>query len=94
MNTDPISSRFDMHGNTTLYLTQEVLDSEPILLQTSPMPIKAGRARELIKTFLKSNASHHSGRASTVWVLVEHCKNHKIDYCLTGTPAEGYLIEK
>jgi hypothetical protein len=86
-------TRFQLRSKEPLYITQEVLDSEPILRNTSPAVIQVARARELVNMFMQSKVSEHSGRGSTLWVLVEYCKHNKIDYCLTGTPSEGYIIE-
>lgn len=86
-------TRFAGHGSYILHATHELLESEPILKQTLPAPITIGRARELLKMFLRCYLSTHSGKGSTLWVLVEYCKHAKIEYCIIGTPSEGYIIE-
>lgn len=86
-------TRFFGDGRQTLTADPEVFASEPALANTFPSTIQRARASALIDAYLKHGFSNHSGRGSTLWVLVEFCKAKDLPYNINGTPAEGYYIE-
>jgi hypothetical protein len=92
---DPIfvGTRFAANGKDMVAPLLLTLEAEPALQNTLPRPLRVSRARSLIRTFLATNRSQHSGRGNSVWVLVEFCKEKMLPYALTGTPSEGYCME-
>lgn len=61
---------------------------------TRPEPISRGLARLMCQNFDASGHSNHSGRGSTLWVVLEHCAEADIAYNLRAVPGIGYYIER
>lgn len=58
------------------------------------MPVSSAQQRRIIDAFDSSGSSMHSGRAGTLWVLLEHCQKNKIPYHLVAEPGLGFFIQK
>lgn len=61
---------------------------------TRPMPVTRMQARLLCQNFDASGHSNHSGRGSTLWVILEHCAEADIPYNLRALPGLGYYVER
>jgi len=60
---------------------------------TRPEAITRGQARLMCQNFDASGHSNHSGRGSTLWVVLEHCAEADIAYNLRAVPGIGYYVE-
>lgn len=61
---------------------------------TRPAPVTRAQARLLCQNFDASGHSNHSGRGSTLWVILEHCAQADIAYNLRALPGMGYYVER
>jgi hypothetical protein len=61
---------------------------------TRPAPVTRAQARLLCQNFDASGHSNHSGRGSTLWVVLEHCAEADIAYNLRALPGLGYYVER
>ena len=61
---------------------------------TQPAPVSCAQARLMCQNFDASGHSNHSGRGSTLWVILEHCAEIAIAYNLRAMPGVGYYIER
>lgn len=61
---------------------------------TRPEPITRALARLMCQNFDASGHSNHSGRGSTLWVVLEHCAEADIAYNLRAVPGIGYYVER
>ncbi len=61
---------------------------------TQPAPITAVQARLMCQNFDASGHSNHSGKGSTLWVILEHCAEADIAYNLRAVPGIGYYVER
>jgi hypothetical protein len=61
---------------------------------TQPAPVSRAQARLMCQNFDASGHSNHSGRGSTLWVILEHCAQADIAYNLRAMPGVGYYIER
>lgn len=61
---------------------------------TRPAPVSRGQARLMCQNFDASGHSNHSGRGSTLWVILEHCAEVDIAYNLRAMPGVGYYVER
>ncbi len=61
---------------------------------TDPTPVSRVQARLMCQNFDASGHSNHSGRGSTLWVILEHCAQTDIAYNLRAMPGVGYYIER
>jgi len=61
---------------------------------TQPAPVSRAQARLMCQNFDASGHSNHSGRGSTLWVILEHCAEADIAYNLRAMPGVGYYIER
>jgi hypothetical protein len=61
---------------------------------TSPAPITRDQARLMCRNFDASGHSNHSGKGSTLWVVLEHCAEADIAYNLRAMPGIGYYVER
>ena len=48
----------------------------------------------MCQNFDASGHSNHSGRGSTLWVILEHCAAVDIAYTLRALPGVGYYVER
>ena len=56
--------------------------------------VRKSTARQLCKNFDVCGHSTHSGQGSTVWVILEHCRENLIQYTITGEPGVGFFIQR
>lgn len=61
---------------------------------THPAPITRAQARLMCRKFDASGHSNHSGKGSTLWVVLEHCAEADIAYNLRAMPGIGYYVER
>ena len=61
---------------------------------TQPTPVTRSQARLLCQNFDASGHSNHSGKGSTLWVILEHCAEVDIAYNLRAMPGMGYYVER
>jgi hypothetical protein len=61
---------------------------------TRPAAVTRAQARLLCQNFDASGHSNHSGRGSTLWVILEHCAQADIPYNLRALPGLGYYVER
>lgn len=61
---------------------------------TRPAPVTCAQARLMCQNFDASGHSNHSGRGSTLWVILEHCAAVDIAYTLRALPGVGYYVER
>ena len=61
---------------------------------TRPAPVTRSQARLLCQNFDASGHSNHSGRGSTLWVILEHCSDADIPYNIRALPGLGYYVER
>ena len=61
---------------------------------THPVPVTRAQARLLCQNFDASGHSNHSGKGSTLWVILEHCAEVDIAYNLRALPGLGYYVER
>ena len=61
---------------------------------TRPAAVTCAHARLLCQNFDASGHSNHSGRGSTLWVILEHCAHADIAYNLRALPGMGYYVER
>mgnify|MGYP003383698687 CR=1 FL=1 len=61
---------------------------------TRPAAVTRAQARLLCQNFDASGHSNHSGRGSTLWVILEHCAQADISYNLRALPGLGYYVER
>ena len=61
---------------------------------TRPAPVTRSQARLLCQNFDASGHSNHSGRGSTLWVILEHCADADIPYNIRALPGLGYYVER
>ena len=61
---------------------------------TRPVAVTRAQARLLCQNFDASGHSNHSGRGSTLWVILEHCAQADIPYNLRALPGMGYYVER
>lgn len=61
---------------------------------TRPAAVSRAQARLLCQNFDASGHSNHSGRGSTLWVILEHCAEVDIPYNLRALPGMGYYVER
>ena len=61
---------------------------------TRPAPVTRAQARLMCQNFDASGHSNHSGRGSTLWVILEHCAEADIPYNLRAMPGLGYYVER
>lgn len=61
---------------------------------TQPAPVSRAQARLMCQNFDASGHSNHSGRGSTLWVILEHCAETDVAYNLRAMPGVGYYIER
>lgn len=61
---------------------------------THPAPITRAQARLMCQNFEASGHSNHSGKGSTLWVILEHCAEVDIAYNLRAMPGMGYYVER
>ena len=61
---------------------------------TRPQAVTRAQARLLCQNFDASGHSNHSGRGSTLWVILEHCAHADIAYNLRALPGLGYYVER
>ena len=61
---------------------------------THPEPISRAQARLMCQNFDASGYSNHSGRGSTLWVVLEHCAEADIAYNLRAMPGIGFYVER
>ena len=48
----------------------------------------------MCQNFDASGYSNHSGRGSTLWVVLEHCAEADIAYNLRAMPGIGFYVER
>lgn len=63
-------------------------------LGACPMPIRALTCRFLIESFLDSGRSVHSKAGTTLWVILEYCRQHNIAFQLEARPTYGYRVTR
>ena len=73
---------------------QETLQPTSQFPGTRPMAVTRAQARLLCQNFDASGHSNHSGRGSTLWVILEHCAQADISYNLRALPGLGYYVER
>lgn len=61
---------------------------------TRPAPVTCAQARLMCQNFDASGHSNHSGRGSTLWIILEHCAEVDIAYNLRALPGVGYYVER
>lgn len=61
---------------------------------TRPAAVTRAQARLLCQNFDASGHSNHSGKGSTLWVVLEHCAEVDIPYNLRASPGMGYYVER
>ena len=61
---------------------------------TRPAPVTRAQARLLCQNFDASGHSNHSGKGSTLWVILEHCAEVDIPYNLRALTGLGYYGER
>ncbi len=61
---------------------------------THPTAVSRAQARLMCQNFEASGHSNHSGRGSTLWVILEHCAQADIGYNLRAMPGVGYYVER
>ncbi len=61
---------------------------------TQPAPVSRAQARLMCQNFDASGHSNHSGRGSTLWVILEHCAETDVAYNLRAMPGVGYYVER
>ncbi len=61
---------------------------------TLPTPIGRAQARLMCQNFDASGHSNHSGKGSSLWVILEHCAEADIAYNLRAMPGIGYYVER
>lgn len=61
---------------------------------THPTSVTRAQARLMCQNFDASGHSNHSGRGSTLWVILEHCAQADIPYTLRASPGMGYYVER
>lgn len=61
---------------------------------THPAPVTRAQARLMCQNFDASGHSNHSGKGSTLWVILEHCAEVDIPYNLRALPGLGYYVER
>lgn len=63
-------------------------------LGASPAAMKAATCRLVIREFEESGRSYHSAAGSTLWMILEHCRQNKIPFTLEHMPGMGYQVTK
>lgn len=71
----------------------ELLEPRCAYPGTQPEAVSRAQARMMCQNFEASGHSNHSGRGSTLWVVLEHCAEAGIAYNLRAVPGIGYYIE-
>lgn len=66
----------------------------PGAMGACPMPIKALTCRYLIQEFEERGRSIHSGTGTTLWVILEHCRQNNIPFTLEARPGQGYTVTR
>jgi hypothetical protein len=61
---------------------------------TQPAAITCRQARLMCQNFDASGHSNHSGKGSTLWVILEHCAEVDIAYNLRVMPGIGHYVER
>ena len=61
---------------------------------TRPAAVTRAQARLMCQNFDASGHSNHSGRGTTLWVILEHCAEADIAYNLRALPGLGYYVER
>jgi hypothetical protein len=56
--------------------------------------VTRAQARLMCQNFDASGYSNHSGRGTTLWVILEHCAEADIAYNLRALPGVGYYVER
>jgi hypothetical protein len=72
----------------------EVLEPISVYPGTRPEPMTRAQARLMCQNFDASGQSNHSGRGSSLWVVLEHCAAADIAYNLRAMPGIGYYVER
>ena len=72
----------------------ERLVPESIYPGTRPSAVTRAQARLQCLNFDASGHSNHSGRGSTLWVILEHCAQADIPYTLRASPGVGFYVER
>lgn len=75
-------------------LDGERVDPSGAFPGTRPAAITRGQARLMCQNFDASGHSNHSGKGSTLWVILEHCAEVDIAYNLRAIPGLGYYVER
>lgn len=71
-----------------------LLQPECVFPGTRPGPVTRGQARLMCQNFEATGHSNHSGKGSTLWVILEHCAEADIAYNLRAMPGVGYYVER
>lgn len=61
---------------------------------TQPSAVARAQARLICQNFDATGHSNHSGRGTTLWVVLEHCAEADIAYNLRAMPGVGYYVER
>lgn len=72
----------------------ETLAPSSAFAGTHPAPVRRAQARLMCQNFDACGHSNHSGRGSTLWVILEHCAAADIAYNLRALPGVGYYVER
>jgi hypothetical protein len=72
----------------------EVLEPLGQFPGTHPEAVTRAQARRICQNFDASGHSNHSGRGSTLWVVLEHCAESDVAYNLRAMPGVGYYVER
>jgi hypothetical protein len=73
---------------------EETLQPSSQFPGTRPAVVTRAQARLLCQNFDASGHSNHSGKGSTLWVILEHCAQADISYNLRALPGLGYYVER
>lgn len=71
----------------------ELIEPSCVYPGTQPEAISRAQARLMCQNFEARGHSNHSGRGSTLWVVLEHCAEVDIAYNLRAVPGIGYYVE-
>ena len=64
-----------------------------VLPGTVPIAVRRKTCRMFIERLVTVGSSTHSGRGSTLWVLLAWVQRHKLPYMLYASPGESYTLQ-
>lgn len=59
---------------------------------TVPTAVTVSAARAMIRRYVATGSSAHSGQAATLWVILLWCHTHGKPYVLKALPGHGYEV--